>query len=403
VFRQQQMASQNNSDLLWKSAYDREHGRDFPTLSLTFINRFKQRVNCWQNAVWTPDKLMGVTLSVKGGTITAHINGTGTYEWCRVDEKDPSKYVSLGKTTSTFTPSEKGAYFVVARGASLGDGHRYGGGTNGVAGVVMYSSVAHIGCIHSLDAVAATPANCWESGTAAYWTCKLCGTLFADNKGEVTISAPKATAPTGRHDWDAGKVTLPAASDDTGVYTYNCKNCTATKIRTLPKDPSAPPREVAIQTEQGNIIIGNASQGTVIKPGSADSSMTGQTSDGSVILAPGTSMEDVVDPTPSGTTTVPGTTDSTALPPGETAPNDGDGTNFVGTVVTRPGGGTAQEDPAAEESSATEMIILIVAVAACLGVLIPLTIMALRAKKKQAALYAAYEEALQNGTLDEEE
>ena len=390
VYYQQMLRSQLNNQTLWKNNYEEKAPK--------FIQNFKTRVANWKTTVWGPEHLMGVTVSTKSGTITAAVNGTAnSYSWCKVNENDPTDYVDLGVHTPTYTPTEKGTYFVKVQGEPLGSGTRYGGSSNEVAGKTMYSALVHVGCIHSLKGTAAVPATCGTSGTAAYWTCTLCGSLFADAKGEVSIAAPKVTAPTGKHSWDNGVVTLAAACDATGLRTYSCKNCTATKVNILPMDPSAPPRNTIIKTEDDKIITGNQSQGTVIETPEdlGDGYRTELPQEEIDKGGPGGSTSTTVKPPSSKPTDSSSDADGTGGEDDTSAP-DGNGTvsDGSGGTVTRPATDTPADGDAAPQQGMgwLEIGILAVAVAACLGVLIPLVIVTIRNKRRMADEEALPEE-----------
>ena len=76
---------------------------------------------------------------------------------------------------------------------------------------------------HTLTKVEAVPATCEEDGVAEYWTCEVCGKLFADEAGENEIEEPAAIEATG-HEWDEGVVTVEPTLVSKGEMTYTCKH-----------------------------------------------------------------------------------------------------------------------------------------------------------------------------------
>ena len=68
-------------------------------------------------------------------------------------------------------------------------------------------------------------ATCTEKGYTGNTYCKDCG---------EKLSSGKATAKLA-HKWDAGKVTKKATTTTTGIRTYTCTKCKATKKETIPK------------------------------------------------------------------------------------------------------------------------------------------------------------------------
>lgn len=116
---------------------------------------------------------------------------------------------------------------------------------------------------HELNKADAKEATCTEAGNSAYWTCENCGGYFSDQNGTVEILENswvigiKDHDTTGAewitdkdyhwhicktchqdvdkeiHDWDSGKVTKEPKAEETGVRTYSCKVCSATKDETI--------------------------------------------------------------------------------------------------------------------------------------------------------------------------
>ena len=86
------------------------------------------------------------------------------------------------------------------------------------------SSYASFKCVeaheHSYTAVVTAP-TCTEKGYTTH-TCS-CGDSYVDTYVDAL-----------GHAWDSGKVTKPATSTETGIKTYTCTRCSATKTETIP-------------------------------------------------------------------------------------------------------------------------------------------------------------------------
>ncbi len=77
---------------------------------------------------------------------------------------------------------------------------------------------------HTLEAVAEVPATCTEDGVKAYWKCSVCGKLFADEKGETEIAEPEVI-PAAGHTLEA-VAEVPATCEEDGVKAYwKCSVC----------------------------------------------------------------------------------------------------------------------------------------------------------------------------------
>ena len=78
------------------------------------------------------------------------------------------------------------------------------------------------GGVHNFEIVERNPTCTTDGGK--YDSC-----IFGDK--DVLL----ATIPAKGHTWDSGKVTTPATTDTTGVKTYTCTACNATKTEAIPK------------------------------------------------------------------------------------------------------------------------------------------------------------------------
>ena len=86
------------------------------------------------------------------------------------------------------------------------------------------SSYASFKCVeaheHSYTAVVTAP-TCTEKGYTTH-TCS-CGHSYVDTYTDAL-----------GHAWDGGKVTKPATATETGIKTFTCTRCSATKTETIP-------------------------------------------------------------------------------------------------------------------------------------------------------------------------
>ena len=87
-------------------------------------------------------------------------------------------------------------------------------------------------CYHGVDTYVGEkiPATCGEPGVEGNIFCTRCNALIQE--GTVL-------QPTGEHVWDDGEITTPATCKDTGIRTFHCANCTATKEDIVPVDETA--------------------------------------------------------------------------------------------------------------------------------------------------------------------
>lgn len=115
---------------------------------------------------------------------------------------------------------------------------------------------------HAMTHHPATAATCTEDGNVEYWSCSDCGKNFADEDGdeEITTIVIPATGHTyseewtsdddyhwhaatcghdvevkdrAEHAWDSGEITTEPTCTETGVKTYTCTVCDATKTETV--------------------------------------------------------------------------------------------------------------------------------------------------------------------------
>lgn len=90
-------------------------------------------------------------------------------------------------------------------------------------------------CIHELAHVSAVPATCHTDGNIEYWQCTICRSYFSDESGSTEIDPASVVIPADptAHQWDAGRVTTQPAPNKSGVKTYTCTVCGATRTETI--------------------------------------------------------------------------------------------------------------------------------------------------------------------------
>ncbi len=118
---------------------------------------------------------------------------------------------------------------------------------------------------HKLAKVEARAATCTTTGNTEYWTCSVCHKLFSDAEGSTETTLEDVTLPIeanahawgawteldgdyhrrvcgndpshfqdAAHEWGEGVETTPSTCISTGVKTYTCSVCGATKTETIP-------------------------------------------------------------------------------------------------------------------------------------------------------------------------
>ncbi|ETP73766.1 hypothetical protein UYO_0020 [Lachnospiraceae bacterium JC7] len=90
---------------------------------------------------------------------------------------------------------------------------------------------------HELKHVDAKEPTCEEDGYEAHYECTVegCGEWFEDDTRSVPIDKETFIKKATGHKWDKGVVTQEATYDETGIKTYTCTKCNATKEETIPK------------------------------------------------------------------------------------------------------------------------------------------------------------------------
>ncbi len=88
--------------------------------------------------------------------------------------------------------------------------------------------------IHTLSYTAEAAPTCTTDGNLAYWHCNVCNLYFSDAETTQVICFDQIILPSSGHSWDNGVVTLQPTCTDTGILTYTCASCAATKTETLP-------------------------------------------------------------------------------------------------------------------------------------------------------------------------
>ena len=100
---------------------------------------------------------------------------------------------------------------------------------NGVAAECITVSIAH-----KLTKVPEVPATCEKTGVKQHWKDEV-GTLYKDTEGKKVTTEAELKIPAAGHSWDKGKVTKKATTKATGIKTYTCTVCKATKTESIPK------------------------------------------------------------------------------------------------------------------------------------------------------------------------
>ncbi|MBR4077143.1 MAG: S-layer homology domain-containing protein, partial [Oscillospiraceae bacterium] len=90
---------------------------------------------------------------------------------------------------------------------------------------------------HTMVYVAGKAPTYTENGIMAHWHCTVCGRYYMDQKayaeiGIEDINLPKLVCTS--HVWDSGIITSAPTSTQTGIKTFTCTQCGATKTETVP-------------------------------------------------------------------------------------------------------------------------------------------------------------------------
>ena len=122
-------------------------------------------------------------------------------------------------------------------------------------------------------------ATCEADGVKEHWTCSTCGDIFSNAEGTTQITVADLPVPaighafgdwipldenqhqrfcendpehiqTAAHNWDEGVITTEPTTTETGIKTFTCNDCKATRTETIPMkdvDPITPSDETADQ------------------------------------------------------------------------------------------------------------------------------------------------------------
>lgn len=78
--------------------------------------------------------------------------------------------------------------------------------------------------------------TCIADGSVTFWKCELCGRCFSDFTCENECNEDVFIIPaTGKHNWDAGKVTKSSTYTSTGIKTFTCTVCGKTRTEPIAK------------------------------------------------------------------------------------------------------------------------------------------------------------------------
>lgn len=125
----------------------------------------------------------------------------------------------------------------------LWKGDRENGYTSAKANYECRKNDDHIKNIVATVTEVTTPPTCTEAGKTTY-TATIPAQNSLDGIEREESRDAKATKAKG-HTWDAGEVTKPATTTETGVRTFTCETCKATKTEDIPKlDKKANPLKV---------------------------------------------------------------------------------------------------------------------------------------------------------------
>lgn len=133
-------ASQKMNGILWNNGFTERAG----TLKGLIENRFA----VWYDTTFSPDHLLGVTISAGENGLSAAVGRTAaSYQWYIVDVENGYVPVAIdGATESTYRPDAVGLYYVAATGANIGynqyaaeNPERYT--TNGILSVVAQPDI----------------------------------------------------------------------------------------------------------------------------------------------------------------------------------------------------------------------------------------------------------------------
>jgi uncharacterized repeat protein (TIGR02543 family) len=166
----------------------------------TFTDKLESRLETWKNTTFdTNTKLLGLSVGVENGALTADITGTGTVAtWYKLSEAD---YTTVTEVSSdeTYTPTESGLYYVGVTGT-----------VNGKADRTMYSKPVKVSVV-TLNA---------NEGTIAEGKNV---TFYVEGVGATLPTSADMTKPGYVFDcwYDANNVkTTEITADDTGDKTF---------------------------------------------------------------------------------------------------------------------------------------------------------------------------------------
>lgn len=89
---------------------------------------------------------------------------------------------------------------------------------------------------HSIKKIEAKKATCHENGNNAYYHCLDCDKYFTDEAATIETTIDEQVIPaSGKHVYDAGKITKEATLTEDGEKTYTCTVCGETKVEKISK------------------------------------------------------------------------------------------------------------------------------------------------------------------------
>lgn len=120
--------------------------------------------------------------------------------------------------------------------------------------------------VHNLKHVAKVAPTCTKPGNKEYWICTKCGKVYSDAGAKKETSVAKMKVAATGHKWNKGTVTKKPTATKTGVKTYKCTVCGATKTEVIPVEkPAKVGTKIADSKSKGIYIVtkSDSKNGTV--------------------------------------------------------------------------------------------------------------------------------------------
>lgn len=152
------------------------------------------------------------TLNGHGITVTNDGHGSAS---ASVEKADPGDVIIL-----TAAPNNHYRFkeWQVVKGSVTVENNRFTMPDTDVSVKAVFESE------HHLTHTAALSAACETDGHIEYWTCEVCGKIFADAHAATEITEAQTVIAKTGHDWDNGVVTTEPTCTEKGVKTFTCLN-----------------------------------------------------------------------------------------------------------------------------------------------------------------------------------